>query len=204
MHGLAWFLSIAIHVMAILILENGSGRQNIGQISANILRVELIPDKSSESIHVSEDSRKRSVQVPIPVPQVIESKGRISESQYADGKFSAVKIERERDPRYFHPKDLTEQPSVVRNIPPDFQLYLPQGLPEPAKVVLLINEHGSIDQVVVLNNVLPVQARNEIINVFSKIKFRPGRISGKPVKVQLQIEIGLGSGIIVGRPRIIH
>lgn len=94
-------------------------------------------------------------------------------------------------PYYFRLSELTLKPRVAQDIPPNMILMVPEAPPQPAILRLLINEHGSIDQVIVENSQLPHAAEQRIIDTFSKLLFTPAEIDNMPVKSQLRIEIML-------------
>ncbi|HYD81747.1 MAG TPA: hypothetical protein VEC06_18255 [Paucimonas sp.] len=94
-------------------------------------------------------------------------------------------------PHYFSSKDLTERPRVLRDIPENLTLTLPDVPPQTAIVRLLINERGAIDRVVMEDSTLPEHAARLVAEAFSETRFHPGRIDDVPVKSQLRIEIAL-------------
>lgn len=94
-------------------------------------------------------------------------------------------------PYYFAIKDLTQRPLVVRDVPADFMLIVPDVPSQAATLQILISEYGDVDKVIVENSLLPEVAQKTVIDEFSKLKFNPGEVKGIPVKSQLRIEIML-------------
>jgi hypothetical protein len=92
---------------------------------------------------------------------------------------------------YFAPKELSEKPHLLQDIPPDLALSVPDISPRSVILQLLINEEGSIDRVVMSDFALPEQAKQLLTDTFSKIKFQPGKIDGVAVKSQFKIEVML-------------
>lgn len=58
--------------------------------------------------------------------------------------------------------------------------------------VLLINEHGDVDQVAFLNDVLSVPERRQLEAQLRTLRFSPGKLFGRPVRSRLRIELRLG------------
>jgi hypothetical protein len=94
-------------------------------------------------------------------------------------------------PYYFSAKDLTQKPLVVRDVPADLTLIVPDVPAQAATLQILINEYGEIDQVIVEDSLLPEAAQKTVVDAFVKARFHPGEINGVPVKSQLRIEIML-------------
>lgn len=94
-------------------------------------------------------------------------------------------------PYYFAAKDLTQNPLVVRDVPADLTLIVPDVPAQAATLQILINEYGEIDQVIVEDSLLPEAAQKTVVDAFAKARFHPGEINGVPVKSQLRIEIML-------------
>jgi len=94
-------------------------------------------------------------------------------------------------PYYFSAKDLTQKPLVVRDVPADLTLIMPDVPAQAATLQILINEYGEIDQVIVEDSLLPEVAQKTVVDAFVKARFHPGEINGVPVKSQLRIEIML-------------
>lgn len=94
-------------------------------------------------------------------------------------------------PYYFSAKDLTQKPLVVRDVPADLTLIVPDVPAQAATLQILINEYGEIDQVIVEDSLLPEVAQKTVVDAFVKARFHPGEINGVPVKSQLRIEIML-------------
>jgi hypothetical protein len=93
--------------------------------------------------------------------------------------------------RYYDTKELSRKPFVTLDIPRDFALTVP-GVPEDAAVLLLlINEYGDVDKVVVENSRLPQTAQTTLGDTLSSMKFSPGEIEGVPVKSRMKIRIRL-------------
>lgn len=97
------------------------------------------------------------------------------------------------EPYYFPPEELTEKPHLLLDIPPDKVGDLPDISPPPAIARLLINEQGNIDKVLIESSSLSEKARQFVIDSFSNVKFRPGKLGDMAVRSELRIEIMLRS-----------
>jgi hypothetical protein len=92
---------------------------------------------------------------------------------------------------YYDTKELSRKPFVTVDIPRDFALTVP-GVPDNAAVLLLlINEYGDVDKVIVENSLLPQTAQSTLENTLSAMRFFPGEINGVPVKSRMKIQIRL-------------
>lgn len=92
---------------------------------------------------------------------------------------------------YYEPKELTQKPLVTQDIPRDFALHVPNAPDNAAIFLLLINEYGTIDKVIVESSSLPQAAQTELEDAFKAIKFFPGQMKGMAVKSALKIQIRL-------------
>lgn len=98
-------------------------------------------------------------------------------------------ISRSNKEKYFRMSELTEKPLVLEDIPPDLGGLLPDVEPQTATIRLLISAAGHVDRVLLDDSALPNFAEHIIQEVFSKVKFRPGKIDGVAVKSELKIEV---------------
>jgi hypothetical protein len=94
---------------------------------------------------------------------------------------------------YFSLQELAEKPQVVQDLPVDLHLPLPEASPHAAMLELLINESGAVDHVIMADAELDADARQSLAGIFSKIRFRPGKKDGVPVKCRMRIEVVLTS-----------
>jgi len=92
---------------------------------------------------------------------------------------------------YFKAWELSAQPLVLSDSSADQVRELSESAPEPLIAHLLINEDGTIDQIVLEPTSLSDEAQQFVIEAFSKTRFSPGKQGDKPVKTDLMIEIRL-------------
>ncbi len=126
--------------------------------------VHMVDSMSADAAQISRETRKGSSILPALLPTL---------------------------PYYFSAKDLTQRPLVVRDVPADLMLVVPDVPAQAATLQILINEYGEIDQVIVEDSLLPETAQKTVVDAFVKTRFHPGEINGVPVKSQLRIEIML-------------
>ncbi len=104
-------------------------------------------------------------------------------------------IEGLRGLHYFESRELTQKPLVAVDIPDNFALLVP-GAPEQVAVLrLLISEYGDVDQTLIEDTVLPLEAEEILSATFKKVKFHPGEINGRVVRSQIRIAIRLGDEV---------
>jgi len=92
---------------------------------------------------------------------------------------------------YFKAWELSAQPLVLSDSSADQVRELSESAPEPLIAHLLINEDGTIDQIVFEPTSLSDEAKQFVIDAFSKTRFSPGKLGDQPVKTDLTIEIRL-------------
>lgn len=84
---------------------------------------------------------------------------------------------------------LSERPKLLKDIDPEWYL---QGLDLPSlSALLLINEYGDIDDLVIDAPVLTPMLLEDLRMRFRAARFLPGRLEGQPVKVALRVVIEL-------------
>lgn len=84
---------------------------------------------------------------------------------------------------------LTERPQVLQDIDPEWHF---AGLSLPAvQCVLLINETGDVDRVLISGSALPPMLAEDVRARFLAARFLPGRLHGRAVKSALRIEVRL-------------
>lgn len=84
---------------------------------------------------------------------------------------------------------LSERPELLKDIDPEWYLL---GLDLPSlSALLLINEYGDIDDLVIDAPVLTPMLLEDLRMRFRAARFLPGRLEGQPVKVALRVVIEL-------------
>jgi hypothetical protein len=84
---------------------------------------------------------------------------------------------------------LSERPELLKDIDPEWYLY---GLDLPSlSALLLINEYGDVDDLVIDIPFLTPMLLEDLRTRFRAARFLPGRLHGQPVKVALRIVIQL-------------
>ena len=84
---------------------------------------------------------------------------------------------------------LTERPQVLIDIDPDWRF---PGITLPVfSALLLINEYGDVDKVILEPQRLLPMVEEDIRSRFLIMRFVPGILHGRPVKSALRIEVRL-------------
>ena len=84
---------------------------------------------------------------------------------------------------------LSERPELLKDIDPEWYLY---GLDLPSlSALLLINEYGDVDDLVIDIPFLTPMLLEDLRTRFRAARFLPGRLHGQPVKVALRVVIQL-------------
>lgn len=215
-HLLALLLSVTVHLGLVFALANGA-RTTAGQISpeqpTTAIMVELkapgsvvkaesqsplpglprqaeSPPKAPEpALAVRGDSASDATDSLIAAPQTV--------GQMSHDEAPLLPFLMEAGPYYFQLHELTEHPVVVQDIARQKVEVLPDTSPPPARVRLLINEKGEVDQVVIDEASFSEQAQRFISDAFATVKFRPGKVGDLPVKSQLSIEVTLEQVVAV-------
>jgi len=95
----------------------------------------------------------------------------------------------QRDSAHYLPAaQLTERPQVLRDIAPE---WTQPPLPQSVECVLLINEFGDVDRVVIDSTALTVAQGQTLRERLLAARFVPGKLYGRPVKTALRIEVQL-------------
>jgi len=101
------------------------------------------------------------------------------------------------EPHYFTPEELSVKPKLLSDAGASEPTFIPDILPLPVLVQLLINEEGDVDGVILGENFLSDAAKKYIVESFSGMKFSPGVLGAFPVKSQLKIVVNLDPTIPV-------
>lgn len=89
---------------------------------------------------------------------------------------------------YLPASQLTERPQVLRDIAPD---WTQPPMPQPVTGVLMINEFGDVDRVVLNDATLTPVQQDALRSQLAGARFAPGKLYGRPVKTALRIEVRL-------------
>lgn len=117
-----------------------------------------------------------------------------------EGEGAALPVLLPGEPHYFDLNELTEQPALVRDIAPEKSMVaVSNDVPRSLVLNLLINEQGGIDQVEFEGVTLPEQVQHLVSDLFSALKFQPGKRKDVAVKSRMQIEVTLQDILQVGQ-----
>lgn len=95
------------------------------------------------------------------------------------------------EPHYYFPDELSVKPQLLSDAGSAEPVFIPDILPLPVLVQLLIDEQGRVDKVTLGENFLSDIAKKYIMESFSSMKFSPGMLGPLAVKSQLQIVVNL-------------
>mgnify|MGYP006961769625 CR=1 FL=1 len=112
----------------------------------------------------------------------------VSSPQDAEANRDMPTISEGDDGGYLPASQLTERPQVLRDIVPD---WTQPPMPQPVTGVLMINEFGDVDRVVLADAMLTPVQQDALRSQLAAARFAPGKLYGRPVKTALRIEIRL-------------
>jgi len=205
-HPAAWLLSVGVHLAVAGMLGPGPGQALMaaGLERPRTMAVHLVPPdstKAPEADSSAEEGPSNGVAdtAASNAENFSETVAGNTEPLAKSPLQSALPLDDDNsdalpalplpEARYFLVGELTEKPFVVQDISPDMVIVLPDMFLPPAIVQLLISERGEVDKVVMEDDELPEEAQRFVMEAFSKVKFRPGRVGELPVKSRLSIEV---------------
>lgn len=94
--------------------------------------------------------------------------------------------------RYLPSDELTVRPQVLFDASIDQSIVATDALPLSTNILLLINEVGLVDSVILIDSNLSEEAQGFIQSIFSQMIFTPGELHQRAVKTELMIEIQIG------------
>lgn len=96
-------------------------------------------------------------------------------------------------PTYHEAWRLTKQPQLIGEIPDTVPATLPSGFLGNVRLVLLLNELGVIDRIVVQDSALSAELTKAVVEPFKAVRFTPGEIDGIPVKCAYTVLVDLAA-----------
>jgi hypothetical protein len=192
LRALAFGISLAAHVAIYSLVDFNGGAvarpAHDAAAATNVMTVGLLP------ANLSGDARRetgpglsgRAAAEPRHAAESLPPATRIDTA-------ALLSLPAPQRPHYFPVSQLTQKPLVLRDIPSNLTLDVPDAPAHAAVLRLLINEAGDIDKVIVDEVSVPEHAVRAISEAFRNIRFRPGEKDGAPVKSQLKIQIMLES-----------
>ena len=163
---IASLTSVALFAMLLLPAAHRSGK------GERLIGVSLIDNGKERPVDLSQMTEPAATVVADPVGEYSASQAGQGESGQDD---------------YLPASNLTERPQVVRDIDPEWHFH---GIQLPVLAgVLLINEYGDVDRVLLDEQSLSPMLEEDIRARFLAMRFSPGRLHGRPVKSALRIEV---------------
>lgn len=187
----ALLFTIALHLFVLLAVgvRQGNGNGGIRPTQQNTGKVEIrvVQETTGKSAINEEASGEQAI---LPAEEKpAEPLGQSGAAAAAAAPLVALAAQTE--PHYFHPEDLTEKPIVLLDPSPSLGIALSNEPSHTAVLRLLINENGSIDRVISEKSTFDRSAQQLVADTFLRMRFRPGKIDGTPVKSELRIEVRL-------------
>lgn len=145
-------------------------------MGSGVLRVRLLDGSSLGSVSVSsnEDATAQPADIRAGEPQPVAD-ATPSSPQGVNG--------------YLPVSALSERPELVIDIDPEWYLH---GSDLPSlSALLLINEYGDVDDLVIDTPILTPMLLQDLRTRFRAARFLPGRVHGQPVKAALRVVIQL-------------
>lgn len=180
---IAFGVSLAAHLIAVFIFQYSGKEQKLKlsetkpHLKISIVKVESFNLKKLEGGY---EKNKRQLAGKEKIQQqLLKSTGTIL----------SLPVQKIPASYYFHSKELSEKPLVVRDIPPDLGELFPEVTPQAVPIWLFINENGQIDHVRLDNSRLPPYAELLLSKTLARVRFYPGKINGLAVKSRLKIEV---------------
>lgn len=109
------------------------------------------------------------------------------EDAHESAREAALRKARE-DADYLPPSQLTERPQRLSDPGP---IWTRAPLQHRVDGVLLINEYGDVDQVIIVSSSVTPAQRQALRELLLLARFTPGRLYGRAVKTALKIEVTL-------------
>ena len=147
------------------------------------------PEQYREERRISVSIALESERVTIESPQIIEPPSISHAHSLGEGDTGADGQDKSTIDVYVPAYRLTERPQVLIDIDPDWRF---PGITLPVfSALLLINEYGDVDKVILEPQRLLPMVEEDIRSRFLIMRFVPGILHGRPVKSALRIEVRL-------------
>jgi hypothetical protein len=179
-------VSVLMHAAMLTMSDNGTGTATqTGVVEAFVVQLgsavmttgavpltQPVPAQNLPQL----DSRRSPPPAMLPPPTAGFSVAHFDESAYLPGKL------------------LTVRPTAARYISVPYPLHVkPEGTWK-AKLLIFIDEDGTVAKLRVENLELPDPFAQAAINAFGRATFHPGKVGDKPVKARLLVEVEFDSG----------
>ncbi len=149
------------------------------------MRVSLLKQEETNP-RISSSSSATTIVAPVP-PSPPEPFQPAEVELGKPGFFFGLEIPQQE--HYFTTDQLTEKPVAATDINPDIALRLAGTSPRKAVLRLLINEDGSIDDVLIEQGDFSEEEAKLITDACKVLLFEPGKIHKTAVKVEMRIEM---------------
>lgn len=176
------------------------------------LKVELVAADRSYSVDMStaETEKKADAIEAEPTELAVSEKGArysggdgqgpATDARDDSGKARSATVTREVAPVYYPAEMLGRRPIPLHAVVPNYPANI-DGVSGRVTLALYVSEKGAVDKAVTLSSDLPVVFEEEALHAFSRARYAPGLIAGKPVRATFVVEIAFEAG---GNPTVSH
>jgi len=91
--------------------------------------------------------------------------------------------------RYYSSRELDSRPEPLQQIDPEFPLTVDPGVRGSVVVRLLLDTDGKVEKVIPIRSEPEGIFVDAVVKAFANARYTPGMIRGKPVKVQMVLEV---------------
>ena len=91
--------------------------------------------------------------------------------------------------RYFTSRELDSRPEPLQQVDPEFPLSVDPGVRGSVVVRLLLDTDGKVEKIIPIRSEPSGVFDETVIKAFTNARYTPGMIRGKPVKVQMVLEV---------------
>ncbi len=154
-----------------------------------ILKATLVAHEQADSVRDAHAGGLQETTLAQPLASIPRSRAvevEATDSDQADQVIDARQFEDE-GVAYLPAAQLTERPQPLQDIAPDWAE--PGAIPPPLNGILLINEYGDVDRVLLDERGLTSAQQWILRERFLAARFVPGKLYGRPVRTALRIEI---------------
>ncbi len=181
-------MSVTAHIGAGLAVATSigawEGRATGGAAQVKPMEVYLsAPTSAQPALQVAGLSNRR-VKAQAPTRQA-----RSSRPTAAEAPPPPFPVQPPPEPHYFRLSELTDKPRVAQDVASGLILVVHDIPSQPVILRLFVNEQGGVDRVAIEDSQLPEKNERQIMEVFSKLQFQPGKIEELAVRSQFRVEV---------------
>lgn len=182
----ALLLSIWFHALTLLILSStenipwNNGLFGLGDAAYSSRQKALRVVTLAENDVAGPDVGPAPLSVPLPAPQA----GGSHDANNTDSQGSPLPAQ-----RYYRVNELDIKPQIRVSVDPEFPLTVNPGTRGTVVLLLFLDQEGQVEAVKSIRSTPPGIFDEAAIQAFRQARYTPGIREGKPVNVQLAIEV---------------